>query len=100
MATLHVRAYDKVAAVPGQKLPVTQEPGTAMTPVTFTTSAQSAAFGANTKLVRVIASANCYLEFGVNPVATAATGLFIPANTSHLFGVYPGHKVAAYDGSS
>ena len=67
--------------------------------VTFTTSAQSAALIAHTNIVRIIADADVYIAFGLNPTATA-NSIRVPLNTVEYFAVNPGDKVAAYDGSS
>jgi hypothetical protein len=67
--------------------------------VTFTTSTQSAAFGAFTAVIRVIATADVFLAFGASPTATAVA-VKVPANTVEYFGVYAGEKVACYDGVS
>ena len=65
--------------------------------VTFTTSTTSAAFGAKTNLIRVIADADVYLAFGAAPTATA-NSLRVPANSAEYFAVRPTEKVACYDG--
>ena len=57
------------------------------------TSAQSSAFGANIEYVRVIPDADCHIEFGVNPTATAAK-IFLESKTSECFKVSAGEKVA------
>lgn len=54
--------------------------------VTFTTSTQSTAFLDTTRMIRVVADAACYLEFGANPTA-AAGGVYLPANVVEYFGV-------------
>ena len=41
-------------------------------------SAQSSAFGSNIEYVRVMADADCHIEFGVNPTATNAK-IFLPS---------------------
>jgi hypothetical protein len=67
--------------------------------VSYTTSTQSSAFASDTNIVRIIADADVYLEFGSNPTALV-TSIRVPANTVEYFAVNPGYKVAAYDGSS
>ena len=67
--------------------------------VTYTTSTQSVAFQPKTALIRVIADADVYLVFGLNPTATAVS-VRVPANTIEYFGVNAGEKVACYDGTS
>jgi len=74
-------------------------PGAATQAVTYTTSTQSVALGADSNLVRVIADADVYIAFGLNPTATA-NSIRVPADTVEYFGVHPLDKVACYDGSS
>lgn len=82
----------------GRVLPICQLPAASQA-VTFTTSAQSAAFAADTKFIRVVADAAAHIAVGDNPTATA-TSMFLPANSVEFFGVKGGDKIAAYDGSS
>ena len=56
-------------------------------------SAQSAAFNANTKFIRVNCTAVCSLLFGANPTAVA-TAKRLSANQTEYFPVIAGHKVA------
>lgn len=56
-------------------------------------SAQSAAFNAKTKFVRLHTDANCRIEFGDNPSATGASKRMAAGQTEY-FGVQPGMKVA------
>jgi|TARA_R110000824_G_C15008968_1_gene657080 hypothetical protein len=61
------------------------------------TSAQSAAFGSQTQYVRIAATADVYILFGINPTAVATAGsstIFIPADQPEIFKVTPGEKVA------
>lgn len=99
MATLFITEYSEVPAIRGVPMPVAVEPAVANQAVSFTTSAASSAFNAATRYVRVIADADCHLEFGSAPTATA-TDQFLPANQEAWRIVTPGLKVAAYDGSS
>ena len=57
------------------------------------TSAQSSAFGSNIEYVRVMADADCHIEFGVNPTATNAK-IFLPSKSEDYFKVSEGEKVA------
>ena len=82
----------------GYSIPVAKSSLTTQS-VTYTTSTQSAAFQDGAKMIRVIADADVYLEFGASPTATA-TAIKLPANTVEYFGVEQGAKVACYDGSS
>ena len=99
MATLHISEYKGIRQVEGGLAPFGEEPSIDQTPVSFTTAALSAAFGAGTKVVRVISTANCNLAFGDGPTATANSKLMI-ANTVEYFGVIEGQKLSVYDGSS
>jgi hypothetical protein len=98
MATLHITEY---SALPldanGNILHIGKMPATTQV-VTFTTSTQSAAFGASTTFIRVIANADAHLAFGTNPTATG-NDPWVPADKAELFAVTPAQKVAAYDGS-
>jgi len=68
-------------------------------PVTFTTTAQSAATVATTRFVDIVANAACHIEVGTNPSATANSA-YIPAGSRLQIEITPGHKVAFYDGAS
>jgi len=52
-------------------------------------SAQSAAFNARTRIVRLHADSICSIEFGVNPTATATTAR-LAANQTEYFSVGEG----------
>ena len=59
------------------------------------TTAQSAAFGGNTTLVRVSCSlGHCHIAFGANPTASITTSMMIENNGSSIFRVTAGHKMA------
>lgn len=100
MATLWIREYANIPAVTQTDgigdgvVSVAQEPGTDQTPVTFTTSAQSAAFAAGTAFVGIIASAAFHYVCGSNPTATT-NALKVPADTLIYIGVKAGQKIAA-----
>ncbi len=100
MANLYISEYTDVVRGSGN-LPIMagKEPAVARQKVAFTTAALSAAFNRSTILIRVYADADVWLEFGVNPTATVAKAP-LPAYTAEYFGIQPGHKVSAYDGSS
>jgi len=64
--------------------------------VTFTaTAGASAAFGADTHLIRVSCDAAAFLAFGADPTAVTTEGTPVQANTPEFFGVVPGQKVSA-----
>ncbi len=101
MANLYIREYAYLARDENGRLAqIGAEPAEAGQSVTYTTSAQSAAFQAGTRFVRVIADADAFLDFGANPSAAVADGLLVKANEYEYFGVVPGQKLAAYDGTS
>lgn len=56
-------------------------------------SAQSAAFGANTSMVRISCDTTVSAVFGANPTATTAN-MRLPANVPEYFRVQAGAKVA------
>lgn len=58
------------------------------------TSSQSAVHPDSCSIVRVCSTTDCYLAFGVSPVATNSS-LYLPANTPEYFGVTPGERIAA-----
>lgn len=102
MATLWIREY---TAVPdpfvydrygrqGVGAPMAQEAGTDQSPVTFTTSTQSSAFGAGTLYIAIIGSSAFHYVVGSNPTATT-NALKVPADTLIYIGVQSGHKIAA-----
>jgi hypothetical protein len=57
------------------------------------TSAQSDAFNAKTRFVRIHTDAICSILFGANPTATTANKR-LAANQTEIFRVTPGDKVA------
>lgn len=73
---------------------IVMEPGTDQTPLSFTTSAQSAAFADGTRYIMVISSAAFHFVVGDNPIATTGA-LKVPADTLLPIGVRPGQKIAA-----
>lgn len=55
--------------------------------------AESSAFGATTKSVRVCSDADCWIAFGASPVATTSS-IYLPAKTPQVFGVTSGQKLS------
>lgn len=79
----------------GGVAPLIQQPPLASQKVTYTTSSvQSTAFGANTRVIRVVADTASFFVIGANPTAVTATPEFIPANTIEYFFVQRGDKIA------
>lgn len=94
MAVLFISEYDNVARDNVGMVQAGQEPAIATQTVAIGgASAQSAAFNANTKFVRLHTDAICSVAFGANPTATASTAR-MAANQTEFFGVRPGQKVA------
>lgn len=60
-------------------------------------SAQSAAFNAKTKFVRIATDTPVNLAFGANPTATTSL-LYMPAGSVEYFAVAPNMKVAVIQG--
>ena len=70
-------------------------PSTAQVFTVGNTTAQSAAFGTNTTLVRVSCSlGHCHVAFGANPTASITTSMMIENNSSSIFRVTAGQKMA------
>lgn len=99
MATAYIREYADIAVTYGKHVQAPAEPGLAdQTVSTSGSSAQSAAFNTNTRMIAIstpAAQAVCAV-FGANPTATTG-GLRLPANNVFFFGVVPGQKVALID---
>jgi hypothetical protein len=75
MATLYVSEYASLAqaVVGGASFPqVPMQPALAEQAFVFTTTTQSAAFNAQTTVVRLHTDAICGVTFGTNPTATVA----------------------------
>lgn len=95
MATLWIREYtERGSTRGGRDIQVPQEPGTDQTPVTFTTTTQSAAFAASTAYIAIVADADFHYAVGSNPTATTNSLKCRAGDTYHI-GVTPGHKIAA-----
>lgn len=54
---------------------------------------ESAAFGATTKVIRVVCAVDTYVAFGTTPVATSAN-LYMVAGVPEFFGVDPSSKIS------
>jgi len=88
MSTLYITEYpDWDAGLP-------KEPPIAQQTVSFSTSTQSSAFNANTRIVRIHTDAICSIEFGASPTATTSKRR-LPADATEYFAVEGGMKVAA-----
>ena len=96
MAKLWITEFNNnfYAGTLASQLPVANLSGSATQVVTFTTSTQSAALGAKTQFVRVIADADCHITHAANPAATTSDIKLI-AGVPEYFSVTPGQKIAA-----
>ena len=106
MATLYIREYAKLAKdADGNTIEAGEEPAIADQTVTFTTSAQSAAFNRSTRFVLLKADADAHILFGANPTATTSQ-FRLEADVAMFFGLNADLvalgtlEVAAYDGTS
>ena len=100
MSNVTIREYaDIVATYGGKVVQAGAEPAiTDQAVTTSASSAQSAAFNANTRLVCISTVTPVAVVFGVNPTALAnSTSQRIPANTMVFYGVVPGQKCALID---
>jgi len=95
MATLYITEFDgRAQGVNGHVAAAYMQPAPAEQTVAIGAgSVQSAALGASTRFVRLMADAPCSVAFGANPTATA-TKMRLAANVPEVFGVVPGQKIA------
>lgn len=94
MAKLFISEYMRMPADVRGLVQTGEEPSLATQTVAIgASSAQSVAFNAATKFVRINTDAVCSLKFGTNPTATV-NDLRLATNATEFFGVTPGHKVA------
>lgn len=96
MSNLSVQEYESLGKdAYGDIMPAGKEPGATTQNVSFTTtSVQSSAFGATTRLVRVVSDVDARILFGSSPTAIATSSVLISAGQPEYFGVDPGDKVA------
>lgn len=90
MTVLYITEYADVRDNAGY------EPATANQKLSFTTTTQSNAFNADTKIIRVHTPSICSIEVGVNPTATTSSKRMAAGQTEY-FMVKPGHILAAVD---
>lgn len=96
MATLYITEFSDLSvsfARGNLAQVVAQPPVVEQTPLAIGVAAQSAAFNANTTLVRLHADSVCSILFGANPTATTANARMAAGQTEY-FGVAPGMKVS------
>jgi len=99
MSILQITEYKEVGnEITGIRLPVAQEPFVAVQQVTISgTTAQSAAFNAETRYIRISGDAAFRFRVGLDPTAVITDTRMI-ADAAEYFGVTPGHKIAAITG--
>jgi len=64
-----------------------------------TASVQSNAFGSQTEYVRLVSAVDFFVDFGVNPTASAAK-ILISADQPEIFKVSPGEKIAGLNATN
>lgn len=69
-------------------------PGAAQAVTVGTMSQASTPFGPTTTVIRVVATAHCFLSFGHAPSADGS-GHYLPAGAPEYFRVVPGERLAA-----
>lgn len=99
MSILQITEYSEIGnEINGVRMPCAQEPAVAIQQITTSgTSAQSAAFNAATRYIRISGDAAFRFRVSANPTALA-TDTRIIADTAEYFGVKPGDKIAAITG--
>lgn len=73
--------------------------GTTQAITTSGSSSASSAFGANTRLVRIVATEDVNIQFASSPTATTSTP-FVPKNSVEYFKVTGGEKIAVIQNST
>ena len=104
MATLNITYYARLAEdVRSQYVLVGEEPAIRREVVSYTTAAQSTVFPENARFIRVVASADAYIEVGANPTSTASSSRFVK-DVVEYFGVAVArnqpYRLSVYDGST
>ena len=98
MATLYIEEFASLPALSnGQAIQAGLQPSVAAQTVAIgAASAQSSAFNASTKFVRLHTDVVCSYLFGADPTATA-TSPRMPADATEYFAVIAGQKVAVIE---
>lgn len=92
MATVEITEYARNGNL-GEQAP--QEPSEAWQAVNIAgTSTQSAAFGANTRLIRIITDTAFRYKIAANPTADASCSKIHNVNGEYFRTVRPGEKIA------
>lgn len=96
MADLYIEEYSNIGSSWGTAFAPGMPPGRTLADQKVAiagASAQSSAFGADTRMIVITADGACHFKIGSDPTASATTSL-LPANTPRAFGVAPGDKIA------
>lgn len=80
----------------GNVVPAPKHPATHQAPITYSASAASAAFGDNTRLIRIVSPVACHYKVSGSPVASVNTA-YLPADFVEYIGVTGGDKIAFID---
>lgn len=96
MATVYITEFSESGfGQVARGLPIASLPAiTTQTRTVSGTSAQSSAFNAKTKVIRVHTDAICSILVGADPTATTSN-MRLPADHTEYFAVQPGDKLAA-----
>jgi hypothetical protein len=99
MSVIHITEFSGSGAeISGVRVPIAMLPAVTVQEITISgASAQSAAFNAETRMIRISADAACRIRVGASPTAVA-TDLRVGADSPEYFGVLPGQKLAAITG--
>jgi len=94
MANGYITEYPELAQdTLGRDMLVGKGNGINQTPVSFTTTTQSAAFGADMHIIRLHVDAACHVLFSANPTATTNHAKMVAGQTE-FFNITPGEKLA------
>lgn len=94
MATINITEFYVAGRDDKSAPPV---PPVAKDTLTYTVKTESAAFVGN--LVRLVASADCYVQFGAT-VDVTTDDILLKSGVVAYFSVAPGHKLDVWDGTS
>jgi len=95
MCALYISEYATAPILSGAQLLIAGEPSIHSQVLEVGDKSQaSEPFGPSTKYIRVFTDEDCALKFGPKPEATVADAR-MAANTTELFAVQGGHRVAA-----
>lgn len=97
MATLNIIEFNVLGTDSRNYATMPAVPPVAKDTLTYSSKTESAAFVGN--LVRLLASADCYVQFGTT-VDVTTDDLKLVANQPEYFAVTPGHKLDVWDGST